>query len=526
MDKGRTDEIIAESARTIFSYCRARTSSKVEAEDLSQDIMLELLGAKGSFVNDKAFYGFMWAVAGNVYKNWCKKRAKAVLLELDERIPDRAAPIDEVIEKEEVLRLLYRELSLLNEQHRKATILYYFDDLKVSQISKSLNISESMVKFLLFKSRKILKEGMSMERTTGNLSFNPGHMTLALWGKSWPGYVDPTAFERNLIAQNILLACYHESCTAEELSLQMGVAVPYLENDLNELCACGLLTRKGGRYETAIVIFTREFSIEADMKTMELQREMAELIGRALDEQLAEIKAVGFHQGGVDDGLLKWRITQLILEQAVLRKNEESRNISTKHAGHEVIILGAEDYISRYGRYGCLTVENSNAHGDVIRFLEFFANSFREKIFDFGYFWQQENRINLLFDIAKGKTDGFSEGDKLEIAEFIKNGWAKKDGSGLSLCIPVYTAEQYERVEAILAPVTDKVAEITRKILEISTGILLQHTPASLKKEARNMSWLKKHDIAMSGPVEIMRSSGALRHAADNEHPSVYVVLK
>jgi len=64
----------------LFSYCRARTGSKEEAEDLSQDIILELLKTRENLRDDKAFYGFMWAVAGNVYKNWCKKRAKNTAL--------------------------------------------------------------------------------------------------------------------------------------------------------------------------------------------------------------------------------------------------------------------------------------------------------------------------------------------------------------------------------------------------------------------------------------------------------------
>ena len=67
MEKEIADRLITEAAKSIFTYCRARTDSREEAEDLSQDILLELLRAKGNLRDDKAFYGFMWAVAGNVY---------------------------------------------------------------------------------------------------------------------------------------------------------------------------------------------------------------------------------------------------------------------------------------------------------------------------------------------------------------------------------------------------------------------------------------------------------------------------
>ena len=162
MEKATSDALISNAARTIFTYCRARTGSREEAEDLSQDILLALLRSHGRLRDDKAFYGFMWAVAGNVYKNWLKKRTVSHTEELDQRIPDNGIPPAERMEGEEDIRRLHRELSLLTERHRKVIVLYYFDGQRISEISTALGISESMVKFLLFKSRKILKEGLAM----------------------------------------------------------------------------------------------------------------------------------------------------------------------------------------------------------------------------------------------------------------------------------------------------------------------------------------------------------------------------
>jgi len=522
LEKNRFACLITDAAKTIYTYCRTRTHSKEEAEDLSQDILLELLNTQGNLRDDKAFYGFMWAVVGNVYKNWCKKRKKSINYELDESIPDSDISLPELLERKSYLSLLYRELGLLTEQYRKAVILYYFNEAKVADISKSLAISESMVKFLLFKSRKILKEGMNMERSKGDLSFNPGRMMLACYGGSTP--IDPALFEKNLIAQNILLACYYERCTAEEISLQMGVAIPYLERDLKELCAGGVLIQKGGRYETAVVIFTKDFSLEADTKTLTLQREIADIIEKFLDERLADIKAIGFYQGGLDDGLLRWRITQLILEQAVLNKYEKSLNLEfPKYAGHEVFLFGIEDFNSRHS--GCLTTNFNNDCGDRIKFLEFFFSGF-DVMMDMGYFMSGQNRVNVFLEIAKGKMDGFNENDMLEVAELIKYGFVKKEGTVLHVSVPVYTAEQYKQVVSLMDAVTDKVAEKTHKIIEATTEILIQHTPAKMKKDAQAICWLKRHDLAMGGPVEIMRGNSTLRKIADNERPTSYVLLQ
>ena len=76
MDENGLHEKIAETSRTIYSYCRAKTPSQQDAEDLSQDILLELMKSVDNIRNDKAIYAFMWGVAGNVYKQWCRKKQK------------------------------------------------------------------------------------------------------------------------------------------------------------------------------------------------------------------------------------------------------------------------------------------------------------------------------------------------------------------------------------------------------------------------------------------------------------------
>ena len=162
MNKIELHEKITEVSKTIFSYCMAKTSTREEADNLSQDILYELIKSAKNIRDDKEFYGFMWAVANNVYKQWYRKKLKNNTCELTDDIPSKE---DELLEEDNSdIFLLRRELTLLSEKYRKATILYYIEGQSCSEISSTLAISESMVKYLLFKSRKILKEGMNMER--------------------------------------------------------------------------------------------------------------------------------------------------------------------------------------------------------------------------------------------------------------------------------------------------------------------------------------------------------------------------
>jgi len=525
LEKEKSDRLITEAAKSIFTYCRSRTSLKEDAEDLTQDILLELLKTRDNLRDDRAFYGFMWAVAGNIYKNWCKKHKRYAEIELSESIADKSAPFTELLDKEENIRLLYRELSLLSAQYRKVAILYYFDGLKVSEISKAIGITQSMVKFLLFKSRKILKEGMNMERTRGNLSFNPSGLGLAVLAnrgnfrpEDWD-YIH-TLCEDNLLAQNILLSCYNDRCTADEISLQIGVAIPYLERDLKKLCEKGLLTQKSGKYETAIVIFTKEFAEEAYEKTLQDQREIAEAINKYFNEHFNEINSIVFH---VDENcnLFKWLITRIILAESLSKYNLSLNMPAYKnYAGIEAHIWGLEVYPNAPGRI--LNMWRENTNGDSIHFMDFFENSGEPDCF---FFDRYQNRVNIVLDIARAQCAGFNENDKTEIAELIRNGFVSKSGEELSLKLQVFTEAQYKEVLALLKPAINDIIDKIQNIINTFVDILVQHTPVSMKKEVEKTVSYKAADCVLV-PIKIMLDNDMLYRALEHEHPTTFVILK
>ena len=130
MDKHELDDKVEKIAKTLFSYCAARTPNLFEAEDLAQDILLELYRSAERVRSPDAFYGFMWAVAGNVYKQWLRKRRNAQVCKLTENLLDESELLPQ--EDSEVY-LLRRELSLLSKKYRKAVVLYYIENIRSPQ---------------------------------------------------------------------------------------------------------------------------------------------------------------------------------------------------------------------------------------------------------------------------------------------------------------------------------------------------------------------------------------------------------
>ena len=285
MDKREWETQIGEVFRTIYSYCVVRTASREDAEDLAQDILLELTKALPNLRDEQAFYGFMWSVAGNVYKQWCRKDRRSRTLELTEDIPLEKDRHMEATDEDSEYQRLRMELALLSRKYRNTTVLYYVEEKSCTEIAQILNISESMVKYLLFKSRKLLKEGMSMERIFGEQSYHPRKLGIRHFGDS-SSYNLWALIQGNRIRQNILWACNFDRLNSEQIALQIGVSLAYMEDDLDVLTRAGLLLKEGNYYQTNVIILTNEFHREVDVKLESLKRSIANKIKVFAEENM------------------------------------------------------------------------------------------------------------------------------------------------------------------------------------------------------------------------------------------------
>ena len=178
-------QFIEENLKTIFAYALSRVSSKEDAEDLTNDIVVAMLQSADKLKTPEAFYGYVWGIAANTYRKFLRKRRRYEQEESTETSSenygydcfavsgDFAEDLAEHMELQENAAKLRREIALLSKEHRECTVAYYYEELSCAEVAKRLGISLEMVKYYLFKTRKILKEGISMEREFGEKSFKP-----------------------------------------------------------------------------------------------------------------------------------------------------------------------------------------------------------------------------------------------------------------------------------------------------------------------------------------------------------------
>ena len=289
--------MISENLHAIFGFALKRVANTTEAEDLTQDIVAAMLGSVHRLRDDAAFWGYMWKIAAHTYQRHLRKNRHRTVV-LDEAsaggywaVPADASP-EAVCCRRETLNTLRRELSLLSARYRAVTVAHYIEGLSCAQIAAAQGISIEMTKYYLYKTRKILKEGMGMTRTYGEKSYNPAPFRMDFWGNDSTGFW--ALFQRKLPG-NILLAAYDVSLDVQALAVELGVSVAYLEDELDILIRHELLIAlPGGRYQTNIIIFDQTVEDEMTQAMKPVIAQATKQLGGKLSALAAQLGQISF----------------------------------------------------------------------------------------------------------------------------------------------------------------------------------------------------------------------------------------
>lgn len=307
MEQEKISALVEENMKTIFAYALSRVSHREDAEDLAGDIILAILKSAPRIRDDNAFFGYIWAIAANTYKKYLYKKSRRQCQELDEEAADDKDFIQDILRNEQFCTLR-RELALLSREYRECTVAYYFEGLSCAETASRLHISLEMVKYYLFKTRKILREGISMEREFGAKSYQPEKFDFHIIFKEMANMEYQRLFDRKLPG-NILVSTYHIPMTIRQLAIELGVASVYLEDEIALLERYRLLTAlPGGRYQARLVILTEEY-MEEFFRTAEksVMRDVKEVL-EDVAKKLPKLRELRFAGSDLEDNRLLWAL--------------------------------------------------------------------------------------------------------------------------------------------------------------------------------------------------------------------------
>ena len=243
MNKEDLKEKVVDYASKVFFYCVKRCNNRMDAEDLSQTIILEIIQNidKGARIDNLDYY--IWGVCKNQFNMYLRKTIKdRNNLEYKDDMDDvdvRKTVLDEMLEDEQIRRM-NQAIKLLSKDYAEILYAYYVEDKTLKFISEELNMPLGTVKWKLSKIREQLKEYLKMERLNGKKAYLPKNFVGVMSGNSnfnMHEFLDP------LIIKNFLYHSYGNPCSVEDYSIELGISRPYVENFIELLLNKELLIK-------------------------------------------------------------------------------------------------------------------------------------------------------------------------------------------------------------------------------------------------------------------------------------------
>ena len=475
-------EKVARMSKSIFQYCLSRTSSYQESEDLSQEILLTLCESIENLREEKAFYAFVWRTADNILKGWYRNKDKHNTVLLDDTISDNWwENFEAQAQENEQLALLTRELALLSSNYRRVMVAYYIDGLSVGDISARFSLTQSMVKYLLFQSRNRIKEGITMERNFGELSYRPVELIPRSWGKFNVFY----DMFKSRVKQNIVMACYYEKQTEEQISLQTGVPTAYLENEIAQLLEHELLLEKNGYYLSNIVIVTQKMMNEIYEVHKASIHETAELIRSFIDSSIDDVRAVGFYGSDMPLNSMKWFLVSQLLHLAYIDFLQEKLTFGDRDSYPE----------DKFGQKGYRWLSEKSEYHDIYMFRTSRRDDSEKADI---VLWDVDvngepvclkmNKLHETMLIELLTEQPSSESDKLICAELLNNNFAIKTDTGIQPNFPCLTVEQTSKLGDLIVPVAQEICSQALVRLDGIKRIMAEHTPDHLLDYAEKVA--------------------------------------
>jgi len=484
MTDKRAAELLSENLTAIYGYAFSKLYDKDKVDDLTSEIVYEIITSARNLQNDEAFWGFAWKIAENTFRRFIRKTEPVTQTTeppVDATGVFVSSPEEEYIQKEtesEEIYLLRRELSLLKKTHREVCVAYYVDNKSCSQIAKEQNISVEMVKYHLFKTRKLLKEGIGMTRTLGEKSYNPGTFRLDFWGdqNKYDGL-----FNRKLPG-SIVLAAYYEAMTAEALSMELGVSMPYLEEEIEILEAAGVLKKTGEKYQANLIILTDAYEKEFVKTTSPVYAAVAKSVFDKVSGLLPQIRKLDFHGNDYDDNRLLFGILNLVFVKSYILTKQKSP-LGTPNE----LALDCQGWIFGYDNdyanhhFSGITVETWNRNGTAWYSAENYRVIKQAQMYDHSDF---RNKSEALCDAILCRE---ANKENPTLPWLMEHNFILCDNNKLSANFPVFDSDVFAELCLLLSETIEEVTNCMIDISDKAEKILSEHAPAPLKDQCKDI---------------------------------------
>jgi RNA polymerase sigma-70 factor (ECF subfamily) len=165
-DMSGFDEIYKKHYRRVYSICLRMTGNVAEAEDLTQDVFLQLHRKLKSFRGDAAFTTWLHRLTVNhVLMHFRKRRVRSEIATDDNDMPDQIVPHTEDPSAMPIVDQIALDtaISKLPPGYRKVFVLHDVEGYEHEEVAKLLGCSSGTSKSQLHKARLKLRKLLQEE---------------------------------------------------------------------------------------------------------------------------------------------------------------------------------------------------------------------------------------------------------------------------------------------------------------------------------------------------------------------------
>jgi len=152
----------------ILKTCYHFIRDNDEADDIAQDVFIEVYRSIKSFKTQSKLSTWMYRIAVNKSLNAIRKKKQTERLKHIQdffsfsNVSDQSiSPIEHKVEEDEQYSLLLKTIYKLPENQRTAFILNKYDELSYKEVAEIMQTSISSVESLIFRAKKNLQKKLS-----------------------------------------------------------------------------------------------------------------------------------------------------------------------------------------------------------------------------------------------------------------------------------------------------------------------------------------------------------------------------
>ncbi len=508
-----------------FSYHRCNTSH--EAEDLCSDIVLAVISAVHKQENIDNFYAFVWTIARRVYADYCAKRSadrQTVSIENEAQVlTAKENGIDEFIEtiaEEAQLKKIFSEIAFLSKAYREVMVMYYIDEYKVKDIAAKLGIKETTVKQRLFFARNTIRNEVE-SMNNRNYALKP--VRLAYLGTGKPCGNDPRIKAERLLSQNLIYLCKNEPKSAKELSGELCVPAPYIEEELEIQCygengRYGMLRRlENGKYTINVLLADYDEYKQANMIYEKHLPEICCALQNILKR--SEEKILSFPYLSRQDSLsfILWSLissTVWEIEERINQIIDEKHFADITPVEREftcAAIAYSEGQPPEFNFYGCDGIDAESVCGYRSVKVSNIYGRHIEKHFHCGHNISQDACLLMALKAIDGlEVDKLTEDEKEVAAKAIECGYLRKRGNVVTPKIIVVEKQNEREFYRLTQDFDEEMKRVIQQIAAEISEFMRQHIPAHLMNEYRKYNELIAGSSIITKLIEACIREGIL----------------